>query len=112
MRQVEARPDAASRVPARPAVAFTKTFHTCVGLVFANAGRRRKVAVAQLSSQSALWRTEPAPFYYCKLAPPAQLQRLRIFPETTLFRAEKVPSIARESEDPQTKTNPAPAFCP
>src|SRR5437660_8956242 len=50
MRQVEARPDAASRLPARPAVAFTKTFHTCVGLVFANAGRRRKVAVAQLSS--------------------------------------------------------------
>src|SRR5437667_10817737 len=106
MRQVEARPDAASRVPARQTVAFTKTFDTCVGLVFANAVRRRKVAVAQLSSQSALWRAEPVPFFYGKHASPAQPERLQILPEATRCLTEKAQSMARESEAPRRQTNP------
>jgi hypothetical protein len=36
---------------------------------------------------------------------------LLILPEATRCLAEKVRSIARESEHPRTKTNPAAAFC-
>jgi uncharacterized protein (DUF885 family) len=53
----------------RSPVVVPKAFCACARLVFANASRRRKVAVAQLSSQSALRRAEPISFFHGKHAP-------------------------------------------
>src|SRR6266496_2689540 len=95
----------------RPAVAFTKTFHARAGMVFANASRRRKVAMAQLSSQSTLRRAEPISLFHGKHAPVAESQGLRVLPEATRCSAEKVRSIAGEPEGARTKANSAAAFC-
>src|SRR5437763_17199349 len=77
-RQVETRFDSASSVPARSPVGFSKAFYARAGVVFASPSRRREMAVAHLSSQSALWRAEPISLFHGKHAPAAQSQRLRI----------------------------------
>src|SRR4029077_11464542 len=46
IRQMEARPGAASPISARPPIAFAKAFDARARLVFANTSRRREMAMA------------------------------------------------------------------
>src|SRR6266576_4198470 len=110
MRQVEARPGATSPVPARSTIAVAKAFHAYVGLLFKNARRRRKMAVAQLSGQSALRRAESISFLYGEYAPAAGPERLRVLPEAAGCLAEKVRSASRQPQSPRRKANSAAAF--
>src|SRR6266481_9422090 len=58
-RSMEERSHPAARVFVRPTIAVAKAFHSGAGLVSQGPGRRRKVAMAQLSGQPALWGAEP-----------------------------------------------------
>src|SRR6266566_2349990 len=98
MRQVEARPGATSPVPARSTIAAAKAFHACAGLVFKNPSRRRKMAVAQLSGQSALRRAESISFLYGEYAPAADPERLRVLPEAAGCLAEKIRPASRQPQ--------------
>src|SRR5437667_1864933 len=90
IRQVEARPDAASSVLAGSTVRFSKTVHARVGMVSADTSRRRKMAVAQLPGQSALRRAEPISLFHGEHAPAAQPQRLRVLPQASRRPAEEI----------------------
>src|SRR6266550_1716775 len=110
MRQVEARPGATSPVPARSTIAVAKAFHACAGLVFKNPSRRRKMAVAQLSGQSALRRAESISFLYGEYAPAADPERLRVLPEAAGCLPEKIRPASRQPQSPRGKANSAAAF--
>src|SRR6266566_3002967 len=110
MRQVEARPGATSPVPARSTIAAAKAFHARAGLVFKNASRRRKMAVAQLSGQSGLRRAESISFLYGEYTPTADPERLRVLPEAVGCLAEKVRPASRQPQSPRGKANSAAAF--
>src|SRR6266566_8917836 len=110
MRQVEARPGATSPVPARSTIAAAEAFHARAGLVFKNASRRRKMAVAQLSGQSALRRSESISFLYGEYASAADPERLRVLPEAAGCLAKKIRPASRQPQSPRGKANSAAAF--
>src|SRR5439155_19330555 len=102
--------DSAARVFVRPTIAVAKAFHSGAGLVSQGPGRRRKVAMAQLSGQPALWRPEPISLVHGQHPPAPQPTGLRVLHHATGWVAEKVRSNARRPEVPRAETNSAAAI--
>src|SRR4029077_2166163 len=77
-RSVEERSKAAPPISLRSTNALAETFLARARLVFAGSGRWRKMAVSQLSGQSALRRAEPVSILHGEHAPAAQPEGLRV----------------------------------
>src|SRR5439155_17139492 len=103
IRQVEARSDTTAPVSAGSPIPLTRAFHACAGLVFANASRERKMAMAQLPGQSTLRRAEPVPVFHGEHAPAAKPGRLRVLPDALGCVAEKIRPASRQPQSSRTK---------
>src|SRR5437899_6061354 len=95
IRQVETRSGAASPISARSPIAFAEAFDARARLVSANTSRRRKMAMARLSRQSALRGTKPISVFHGEYAPAAEPEGLRLLRHGARCFAEEVRSNAR-----------------
>ena len=109
-RPLEERSDSAARVSIRSTISVAKTFYPCAGLVSEGPGRRREVAVAQLSCQSTLRRPEPVSLVHGQHPSALRCERLRVLHHASRRTAEKVRSNARKSESPGAEANPPATF--
>src|SRR5438876_8697498 len=99
-RPLEEKSDSAARVSIRSTTSVAKTFYPCARLVSEGPGRRREVAVAQLSGQSTLRRPEPVSLVHGQHPSALRCQRLRVLHHAAPCVAEEIRSNARKSESP------------
>src|SRR5438128_5258549 len=109
-RPLEEGSDSAARVSIRSTISVAKTFYPCAGLVSEGPGRRREVAVAQLSGQSALRRPEPVSLVHGQHPSALRCQRLRVLHHASRRVAEEIRSNARRPESARAEANSPAAF--